>query len=80
MLMLVHFISFEVLIHLGKMHTQIRTAPRAGNSGFGINNNALRFNPARFNSRDQAKQRRGGITAGIGDKIDTSRTFTVHLA
>ncbi|MNG20357.1 hypothetical protein D3C84_1046040 [compost metagenome] len=68
MLVLVHFVSFEILIQLGVMRAKACTASCTGYACFCIDNNRRRIDPARLHGRNKAKQRRSDETARIRNK------------
>ena len=42
-----------------------RRAPRSGDTGFGVDNNAVGFDQAVFERREQPESRAGGVAAGV---------------
>ena len=80
MTMICHAVGLHILIDLTEQIRQLRTAPCAGGTGLGVDDDGIRVNQAFLQKRVNGQGAAGGITTRVGYQSRLLHSFPVDLA
>jgi len=63
-----HVVRHEIIRGLRKAEVQVSLAARRAHAGLGVGNEVIQIDDSRFDQRQEAELRRGGVAPGIGDQ------------